>query len=547
MKRIFLFIFMICINLASIGHASQLVSSKISEVTLFSSQAMVIREGQAALKPGLNELLVETHAFFVDKDACSAQIFGTGELISVQVKTIPLSDFPQKQIQTLQEKLRETEKSRNVLSDKKVVLAKKSAFLEGLIDFSKTQIPKDVKTHFPSIENIKETLAFIGSTSTLIHTENQALDTAIEETDREIERLKKELSAVRGRKGSSKQVIEILFNAGRQETARLKVQYLVKKAFWQPFYKIDVPNDLSEVGLTMLARISQKSGENWEDIQLSVSNVPPIKGTRLPEVSPWVLDLPRPAPLASKKMRTQVMAEAPVSMTLEEAILDDQQTAPAGYASAKATRLPHAFEYEMPFPVDIESRDQATILPLLTQKLSGDFFHYSIPGKTALTLLVAEAATEEELLEGKMNVFFGGHYIGETFLTEKKPSEPFLLNLGADRNVKVRREKLADTVKETYFGAIQRDTIVRAFQYQITAENLKSEAVQLKIVDRVPVSRTDKIQIKDIEINPPPKENNYQDKKGVMLWEFQLAPKEAKEISIGFIVTYPTQSPPAGL
>ena len=532
-------------SLSTLGHATPFVPSHISEVTIFSNQAMVVREGHTHLKPGLNELLVETTAFNVDKESVSAQVFGKGEMISVQIKEIPLAEFPQEQVAVLSEKLRKLNQSRKVLSDKKLVLAKKESFLDGLIDFSKTQIPKDVQTRYPNMENIRETLSFIGSTSTLIHTENQALDIALKDMDKDIATVKKELAAVSGRGRASKQGIEILFNATQEETVPLTVQYLVNSALWQPLYKVSVPMDLSELDLTMFARISQKSGEDWKKIALSVSNVIPVKGVRFPDISSWRLDLPRPSPMLLKRSRAKVMAEAPDSMAFEEDV-HGVADVPAEYASASAKELPLSFEYEMPFPVDIDSRDQFSILPLLTKKLSADTFHYSIPGKTNLTFLVADAKADKELLAGKLNVYFGGRYIGNTYLPEKKPAEPFSLNLGADRDVKVKRKKLKDKVKETYFGTIQRDTVVRSFSYKITAENIKDRPVTLKIVDRVPVSKTDKIEVKDIRLTQAPTESSYQDKEGVHLWVLQLSPGEIKEIDLDFTVAYPTGSNPLG-
>jgi uncharacterized protein (TIGR02231 family) len=546
MKKTSLFILIGFFSLSTLVHASQFVTSNISEVTLFSNQAMVVREGQTHLKPGLNELLVETTAFNVDKDSVSAQVFGNGEMVSVQIKHIPLAEFPQEQVNILAEKLRKLNQSRKGLSDKKRVLAKKESFLDGLIDFSKTQIPKDVQTRYPNMEDVQETLSFIGSTSTLIYTESQALDIDLENIDREIAKVKKELAAVSGRGRAFKQAIEILFNATKAETVRLNVQYLVKRALWQPLYKVSVPMDLSELDLTMFARISQKSGEDWKKIALSVSNVIPVKGVRFPDISPWRLDLPRPAPMPLKRSQTKVMAEATDSMTFDKEIQLGLE-APAEYTSASSKELPLSFEYKMPFPVDIDSRDQFSILPLLTKKLSADTFHYSLPGKTSLTFLVAEATADKELLAGKLNVYFGGRYIGDTYLSEKKPGEPFSMNLGADRDVKVNRKKLKDKIKETYFGTIQRGTVVRSFSYKITAENIKDRPVTLKIVDRVPVSKTDKIEVKDIRLNPAPAESNYQDKEGVHLWVFQLSPGEIQEIDLDFTVAYPSEATPFGL
>jgi uncharacterized protein (TIGR02231 family) len=300
--------------------------------------------------------------------------------------------------------------------------------------------------------------------------------------------------------------------------------------------------------LTMFSRIVQKSGEDWKNVRLSVSNVIPLRGVGLPDLLSWVLDVPRPQPVLLKKSR-QMKTEGAFSVESEAAdvIAAAPLEEPAAYMQTIQKELPLSFEYRIPYPVDIESRQKFTMLPLFTKKISGNFFHYSIPKKSSLTFLVSEAKADKELLSGKLNVYFGDYYIGETLLAEKKPGEPFFLNLGADREVKVKREKLIDKIKETYFGKIQRDTAAREFQYKITAENVKRESVMLKIVDSVPVTRTDKIQVKDIKIDPRPKEHDYKDQKGVMLWEFRLDPGKKHEITIGYIVTYPTKSPPFGL
>jgi len=547
MNKTFCFTLMLLLVLSNTAHAEQYVSTKISEVTLFSNQALVVREGRADLVPGMNQLLVETTAFSIDQDALTAQVFGSGEMISVQFKLVPLSDYPQDQVRMIQDKLREKQRSHRVLTDKKTVLEKKTAFLDGLITFSNIQIPKDVQTNFPSMTDVRETMDFIGATASMIDTENQNIDKAIYETDREIKRLKKELAAVRGLGGTAKQAIEILFNAVKKESVRLKVEYLVQRASWHPLYKLAVPANLEELKLSMLARISQKSGENWPGIGLSVSNVIPMKGIHLPKLESWKLDVPRPMPMVLKQSRAKMMAEAPAPQAAPEEALVEQDAIPAEFATAVAKELPLSFEYQIPFPVDIESRDQVTILPLLTKLVSAQTFHYSVPAKNSLTFLVAEAEADQELLAGKLSVYFAGRFIGDTYLAEKKPGQSFSMNLGADRGIKVRREKILDKIKETYFGKIQRDTVVRSFAYKITAENIKNSPALLKIIDRVPVSKTDKIEIRDLQIQPNPTQENYQDKAGVHLWSFDLAPGEKREIGIEFTVTYPKGSPPYGL
>lgn len=48
-------------------------------------------------------------------------------------------------------------------------------------------------------------------------------------------------------------------------------------------------------------------------------------------------------------------------------------------------------------------------------------------------------------------------------------------------------------------------------------------------------------------ISPEPAEKNYQDKEGVLLWEFDLKPRAKQEINMEFMVTYPKDAPVFGL
>ena len=546
MKKIALCMLIAAMGWVIPGYASQFLSSNIKEVTLFSDQALVERTCKANVQPGVNDLLLEITAVAVEKNSVSARITGTGDILSVQIKDIFLTEFPRPEIQDLEEKLRALQKSLTILNDKNTVLLKQGRFLDTLTDMSKPQPSKDLPFQFPAVEDLKETVSFLGSAWETIHTEKQKIDDAKTDVTREIERLKNELAAVRGREQQKKQVVEVRYDAKQAETIHLQIQYVVQHASWNPVYKASVPLDLSGIDLTLFSNILQKTGEDWKNVNLSVSNITPLKGVRLPELSSWMLDLPRP--LVAKRTRMLTMKETTLSDSAQIAALGPAPgEAEAGFVSAVQQELPISFEYRITNPVDIPSRDTDTFLPLLTKKLQGDFFYYAIPQKSGLTFLVCEAMADRELLSGRLNVYFNGRFLGETYLAEKKPGEPFYLNLGADRAVTIKREKIKDHKKETFFGAVDRKTIIREFEYKLTLENLKDSPVLLKIEDRVPVSATDKIQVKDIRLIPEPSQENYQDKAGVMLWEMKMLAGEKKEIQIDFNVSYPSDAPPPGL
>ena len=548
MRKSYIFIVLFSFFIVPLAFAEKTVPSQIKEVTLFSGQAMVKREAFTTVQKGLNELFLEIEAFRIDKDSITATIFGTGEIFSVQFKKIPIKESPHENIKALELKINELRKSKRVLVDKKEVLDKKESFLTSLIDFSKIQIPQEIKTRFPNMEDLTDTLIFLSSNFQKINDEKQSLDASIEEIEKEIKVLKDELNALRRPAKKVKKVIEILFNAEKEQKIRIIADYLTKNANWGPLYKVSVPMTLSEIDLTMFSKIHQKTGEDWNHIALSISNVIPLSGVRLPYLSSWLLDVPRPSAKVMGKTRHLATEEAAQAIDMVKGKdYSEIPTQEAALTTAVKRELPLSFEYRIPQPIDIESRDKETILPLFTKKMQGDTYYYAVPKRSHLTFLVCKTKADKELLSGPLNVYFGGRYIGKTHLSEKKAGEEFHLSLGADREVMVKREKVKDKVKETYFGKIQRGTIVRELAYKIMVENMKDISLVLKVVDNTPVSRTDKIEVKELTMNPEPAQKNYRNKEGVMLWEYTLGPEQQQEINIEFVVAYPKDLVPMGL
>jgi uncharacterized protein (TIGR02231 family) len=547
MRKPYIFIVLFSFFIVPFAFAEKTVPSQIKEVTLFSGQAMVKREAFTTVQKGLNELFLEIEAFRIDKDSITAKIFGAGEIFSVQFKKIPIKESPRENIKVLELKINKLRKAKRDLADKKEILKKKESFLASLIDFSKIQIPQEIKTSFPNMEDLTDTLIFLSSNFQKINDEKQSLDVSIEEIEKEIQVLKEELNALRRPVKKVKKVIEILFNAEKEQKIRIIADYLTKNANWGPLYKVSVPTTLSEIDLTMFSKILQKTGEDWNHVALSISNVIPLSGVRLPYLSSWLLDVPRPSAKVMGKARSLATEEAAQAIDMvKDKGYSGIPKQEATFATAVKRELPLSFEYRIPQPIDIESRDKETILPLFTKKMQGDTYYYAVPKRSHLTFLVCKTKADKELLSGPLNVYFGGRYIGKTHLSEKKAGEEFHLSLGADREVMVKREKVKDKVKETYFGKIQRGTIVRELAYKIMVENMKDRSILLKVVDNIPVSRTDKIEVKELTMKPEPTQKNYRDKEGVMLWEYRLDPDQQQEINIEFVVAYPKDLLPRG-
>ena len=540
---------------ASMVSAAEPVPSEITETVVFSNQALVKREATAHVREGLNELVLEVDAFQTDDDSVSAEIRGKGDIFSVQMKDIFLKEAPQENIVRLESQIKELKEQKTGIEDQKNVLDKETEFLNSVIDFSQVQVPKDIKTSFPKTEDLGGVLNFLRDNYTRIHDARRPFDRQIEELDKKIHVLEQELAALKRPARNKKKVIEVLFTSQAEQDIRIAASYVAFNALWSPLYKVSVPLESGDPDLTMFAQIQQRTGEDWKQASVTISNVVPLRGVGLPEPHSWEVDILQPQNRALK--RSKMMA-ADTAQTLEAPLaagaMNQLAEAPpmpeeqAGFTVSESEELPLSFEYKVPMPLDIESREKETIVPLFTKKLKGQFYHYAVPKLNPLTFYICRADADKELLSGPLNVYFGGRYVGKTFLEEKKAGESFDLNLGADRSVVTQREKITDKRKETaFFKAIERKTIERALAYKISVENLKDKPVTLKLLDSIPVAKTDKIEVKDVNISPKPTEQNYKDREGVLLWDLSLKPNEKKEITIEFAVSYPKDLPISGL
>lgn len=534
--------------------ASDDIENRLSEVVVYSDQAYVKRKASVPAKEGTNLIFVELQAFYVDADSAQAIVYGEGELLSVQYREIPQKDMPQKDLKTLDDRREELDLRQKTLEFEKDTLKKQIQFLDSVIGFAEYELPKKMKTSFPSIENVGSMCDFLGERYRQLNKTSLDLDRRIAELKKEIRLIEQQLKQSRRPKNAVRKVIEILFNAKHAQRVSMDVFYVVHAALWEPVYKVDVSLDLSQVQLTMFARIQQKTGEPWHNVKLSVSNAAPLKSGALPDMQSWYLNYQTVAPAMLRKAGSAPMMDILSDFEDPEAEMAGAAAEPlevlqpvAEFQQAAQKELPTAFEYEIPLAVYLDSGDGDTMLSLYTKDISGKFYALAVPRNDPLSYLVCESTPDRALLPGRMNIHFGGRFVGTTLLSHRKPGEELLVNLGVEQGITAIRETVTDKLTETFFGKVDRTSVVRALEYRIAVENTKDTPQAVRIIDSVPVSKTDRIQVKDIEMTPAPTHTDYLKREGVMRWDFQIAPGESRDIHIKCFVKHPKDKPPGGL
>jgi hypothetical protein len=77
--------------------------------------------------------------------------------------------------------------------------------------------------------------------------------------------------------------------------------------------------------------------------------------------------------------------------------------------------------------------------------------------------------------------------------------------------------------------------------YDITVKNLHGFAIPVTVIDQMPYSVREDIVVEPLAGMTPPTIKDFDKKRGVLTWEFDLEPMAEKELKHGWKVTWPKE------
>lgn len=190
-------------------------------------------------------------------------------------------------------------------------------------------------------------------------------------------------------------------------------------------------------------------------------------------------------------------------------------------------------DFEINTPYTIKSDNKNYTVDMEFYELPAFYQYYSVPKVDKEAFLIANILDWEKynLLEGEANVFFEETYVGKTLLDVRFASDTLEISLGRDKKVSVNREKIKDYSVKQFIGNKKEETRV----WKTTVKNNKNQAINMIILDQVPVSTIEEIEVK-VQNNSGAKRNS---ETGEFKWEFELKPNDKKEFELKYSVKYP--------
>ncbi|MDD5729733.1 MAG: mucoidy inhibitor MuiA family protein [Candidatus Omnitrophica bacterium] len=555
-----LFTLVLCFCNAQVFAADVTAESRIAQVTVYPDSAMITRQAQLKLSAGDYKVTFPDILPEVDENSLKVSAEGEAQvrIEGAQLKREYLKEVPSEKIKQLKDEIQNLEDQIKGLNNLKSALLDEKGFLDSIKLFSGSQIPKDLVTKSPSVKDLDDTLKFLDAKFRDNYSAVMDCELKVRDARERIDVLKRQLSQVSGPVEKVKRSIIVDVEVLKAGSLNLNASYLVGGASWQPLYDARADFEKSQVEFVSYGIVRQFTGEDWQGVEMFLSTAKPSIGGRMPYVSPWFLRPYQPrmadnefmgAPM-KRKMAAQSMAfnkEALDAGALkEEASMLLPAEAPR-YSEPEQKGI--AVVYKMPRKVDVKADGVESKLPVSAQLLKADFEYSSYPRAVQSAFLGSRVtnAKDLQLLAGRVNIFLDGDFVGTSGIDNTGPGEAFDLYLGADENVKIKREQIEKKVDETIIGNIPSPVKRTNFKYKLTVENYKSKKAKVKLFEAMPVSEDDRIRIKMGQVSLEPKVKDWKDRKGVWLWELELAPKEKKEIIYSYTVENPREMQVEGL
>ncbi len=190
-------------------------------------------------------------------------------------------------------------------------------------------------------------------------------------------------------------------------------------------------------------------------------------------------------------------------------------------------------DFEIKIPYTVKSDNKSYSVDIDSYSLPAFYQYYSVPKVDKTSFLTANITDWEKynLLEGEVNIFFEGTFVGKSLLDVRYASDTLQISLGRDKNVSVTREKVKDFTSKKFIGSKKEES--RA--WDIIIKNNKNQPINMVVYDQVPVSTLDEIKIETSKVSGA-KQNLTT---GEIKWEFKLDPKKSKKFSLQYSVKYP--------
>ncbi len=500
-----------CSILEAAGQEHQ--AGRVTSVTLYRGQALVTRAVKIAGEEGGKELVVTDLPNNILGDSLFAE--GTGvDVRAVRFRTRAVGEEPRLEIRKLDEHIAQIQTEILRVQQTQKLLQQRMTYLDNLEKFVAGTGKTDLARGVLDAESLEKITVFTFEQRGQVLEQNLKLSEDLKKLDDELSLANRKRNELTG--GHSRMIREavVFLHKRGAGDAELKLNYLVQGAGWSPAYNLRAGKAGEVVQVEYNAIINQMTGEDWSDVELTLSTASPALSAACPGLAPFRVSLSNPAGNPQRK---------PDFMPLRQYGLSNQQLLAAARGQNTSWRLDRnreanwqmndaingicfvelttgkdelrqlqldmlqaaqepSISYQIGTTVSLASRSDQQMVRISELSLPTELYHVATPVLSGYVYREAEIRNtgENDLLSGPVTVYLNGRFVGRTELPTVARGQTFVVGLGADSQLRTRRELVERT--ETAQGGNREIS----FEYRLVLENYKPNDVKIRVMDRIP-------------------------------------------------------------
>jgi len=521
--------------------------SRVDAVTVYPAGAEVTRLAEASLEAGEHTLIFD--GLPGDLDPATLRVEGSGggriEIGSVDSRLIhvPSADTDARR-RGLEKEIESLQDERNRLDQTVADAEYQKSLMQQLAASAFTPPPKENETHAFGPQDLGNLLDLVAAK--LQAFSKTILDARLRQRDidRRIEDIAVEIGQL-APQDQTKMRVSVHLAAPAATSGTFRLKYRIAGAGWRPIYdaRLASPDGKTQARIELVRRaeVMQSTTEAWSDVALTLSTARPLGATAAPELGPEPIGrsddmMARGASGGLQKLDAPATAPEMSSEAVGE--LKDKKENEVVQRQAEVEIAGFQALYAIAGRVSVDNTGTAKKVRIATDDFAARLSALAVPKLDPNAYLTAAFTLEGEtpLLPGPVMLYRDGVFMGQGGLPLLSPGEEAKLGFGADDLVKVRRVEVKRmTGEEGLITAANVD--IRA--YDITVTNLHSFALPVTVLDRMPYSTLEDITVETLPGMTPATHADFEKKRGVLAWDFELAPKAEKVLKHGFKITWP--------
>lgn len=520
-----LIIFSLLLNLqqVTVPDEKEKVTTTVESATVYLSGAQVSRSAEVTLQAGTNHLVFQNLSTRLSEQSIQIATDKPISILSVR-KGIADKMLSSEKLDSLKQLKRELESNIQLKQTEETVLQRE---LDILIS------NKDLRGESQNItaEEIRQAMNYFREKLTEIETSRLDLSNAIRKSREELNVIDEQIEEInRQQKQKSGRIIAEIESPGMR-TVTLTVSYFLGNAGWYPSYDVRVTDVGQSLSLTYKANIYQNSGIDWENVKLSISSAQPLTSTRIPTVQPVYLRFLQPQ---NRERFEDIGVSAELQKEMEQAAPTSRDRNIPAPPPVTVTQNQTSFSFNIEQPYSVSGSGEAKTVAMQEHTLDADYRYFAIPKVRPTAYLTAMVTGWEELnlLNGEMNLYFEQTYVGQSQLQANAPGDTLRFSLGQDDRIVLERNRLREFTDKNFFGNRVRETTA----WELVVRNTKNRPIELTLIDQIPVSTHEDINIDLEERSGAVLEPNT----GELSWDLDIDAEASASRVFRYRVEYPS-------